>query len=69
MNNEAYSAGSCPAKYQGKLFLTTTDIMDIMDISEASAYRYLQDPPFKKEKIGKLIRVNAKSFWSWYAAS
>ena len=70
MNNNGFSVGACPAKYQDKLFLTPTDIMDIFGFSENSCYRYLQsDLPFKKVKIGKLIRINAMSFGSWYAAS
>ena len=70
MNNNGFSVGACPAKYQDKLFLTPTDIMDIFGFSENSCYRYLQsDLPFKKIKVGKLIRVNAMSFWAWYAAS
>lgn len=70
MNNNGFSVGACPAKYQDKLFLTPTDIIDIFGFSENSCYRYLQsDLPFKKIKIGKLIRINAASFWSWYAAS
>ena len=70
MTVNVFSVGACPAKYQDKLFLTPTDIMDIFGFSENSCYRYLQsDLPFKKVKIGKLIRINAMSFWSWYAAS
>ncbi len=69
MNNNASFVGACPAKYQGKQFLEPTDLMEIFGISENSCYRYLQsDLPFKKVKIGKLIRINAMSFWSWYAA-
>ena len=69
MNDNVFSVGACPAKYQDKLFLTPTDIMDIFGFSENSCYRYLQTAPFRVEKVGKLIFVNAKSFWSWYAAS
>lgn len=70
MSNNTFSVGACPAEYQDKLFLLPTDIMDILGISENSCYRYLQsDFPFKKIKIGKLIRINAKSFWAWYSAS
>ena len=43
--NEIFSA--CPAEYRDKLFLDVHDIMNIMDIGEASAYRYLQSPPFR----------------------
>ncbi len=66
MNDNGYSIGACPAKYQGKLFLNPTDIMNILGISENSCYRYLHEAPFRVEKIGKLLRVNAKSFWTWY---
>ena len=70
MNNNGFSVGACPAEYQDKLFLEPTDIMNILGISENSCYRYLQtDLPFKKIRVGKLIRVNAMSFRAWYAAS
>ena len=69
MNNNGFSVGACPAKYQDKLFLTPTDIIDIFGFSENSCYRYLQSAPFRVEKVGKLIFVNAKSFWSWYGAN
>ena len=70
MNDNAFSVGACPAEYRDKLFLTPADIMDILGISENSCYRYLQsDLPFTKVKVGKLIRVNARSFWNWYTAS
>lgn len=70
MNVNDFSVGACPAEYRDKLFLEPTDIMNILGISENSCYRYLQsDLPFKKIKIGKLIRINAMSFWAWYAAS
>lgn len=61
-----FSVGACPAKYQDKLFLTPTDIMNILEFSENSCYRYLQDAPFRVERIGKLVRVHAKTFWKWY---
>lgn len=66
MNDNVFSVGACPAKYQGKLFLTPTDIMDIFGFSENSCYRYLHTAPFRVERIGKLVRVQAKSFWAWY---
>ena len=69
MNDNVFSVGACPAEYQGKLFLEPTDIMNILGISENSCYRSLQTAPFRVEKVGKLIFVNAKSFWAWYAAS
>ncbi len=65
MEMNVNSVGTCPAKYQGKLFLTPTDIMDIIGISEASCYRYLKSAPFRVEKVGKLVRIQAKSFWAW----
>ena len=69
MNNNGFSVGACPAKYQDKLFLTPTDIIDIFGFRENSCYRYLQSAPFRVEKVGKLIYVNAKSFWAWYAGA
>ena len=69
MNDNVFSVGACPAEYQGKLFLEPTDIMNILRISENSCYRYLHNAPFRVEKAGKLIFVNAKSFWAWYAGA
>ena len=66
MNDNGFSVGTCPAKYQDKLFLTPTDIMNIFEFSENSCYRYLQTAPFRVERIGKLVRVQATSFWKWY---
>lgn len=61
------SVGVCPAKYKDTLFLTPQDIKDIMGIGENSVYKYLQTThDFKVQRIGKLFRVNARSFWSWY---
>ena len=70
MNDNVFSVGACPAKYQDKLFLEPTDLIEILGISENSCYRYLnsENLPFVKIKIGKLIRIKANSFWSWYAA-
>ncbi len=36
MNDNAFSVGACPAKYEDKLFLEPTDIMNILGISENS---------------------------------
>ena len=69
MSNNVFSVGACPAKYQDKLFLTPTDIIDIFGFSENSCYRYLQTAPFRVEKVGKLIYINAKSFWAWYTGA
>ena len=70
MNIVNTSVGACPAKYQDKLFLEPTDLMEILSLGENSCYRYLksEDLPFRKTIIGKLIRINAKSFWEWYLA-
>ncbi len=69
MNDNVFSVGACPAEYQGKLFLTPTDIMGIFGFGEASCYRYLKSAPFRVEKAGKLIFINAKSFWAWYCGN
>ena len=69
MTVNVFSVGACPAKYQDKLFLTPTDIMDILEFSENSCYRYLQSAPFRVERVGKLVFINAKSFWAWYAGA
>ena len=37
MNVNDFSVGACPAKYQDKLFLTPTDIMDIFGLCEAAS--------------------------------
>ena len=69
MNDNVFSVGACPAKYQDKLLLTPTDIIDIFGFSENSCYRYLQSAPFRVERVGKLVFINAKSFWAWYAGA
>ena len=69
MNDNVFSVGACPAKYQAKLFLPPTDIIDIFGFSENSCYRYLQSAPFRVERVGKLVFINAKSFWAWYAGA
>ena len=69
MNDNVFSVGACPAKYQDKLFLTPTDIIDIFGFSENSCYRYLQSAPFRVERVCKLVFINAKSFWAWYAGA
>ena len=62
--------GACPVEYQDKPFLDAQDLMQILGVSENSVYRYLKtDLPFKTIKVGKLIRINARSFWSWYMAN
>lgn len=58
--------GKCPAKYKDALFLTPKDIKNIMGIGETKVYEYLQDAPFRVERIGKLYRVHSRSFWNWY---
>ena len=55
-----------PEKYQDTLFLTAEDIKEIFRLGENKTYEYLRTAPFKVEKIGNQIRVNAKSFWDWY---
>ena len=57
-----------PEKYQDTLFLTAEDIKEIFRLGENKTYEYLKTAPFKVEKIGNQIRVNAKSFWEWYDA-
>ena len=69
MNVNDFSVGACPAKYRDMLFLTPTDIMDIFGLCEVGCYRYLKSAPFRVEKVGKLIFVNAKSFWAWYCGT
>ena len=70
MSSNVFSVGACPAKYQDKLFLTPADMRDIFGFSENSCYRYLNSElPFRIERVGKLIFINAKSFWAWYGAA
>lgn len=55
-----------PEKYKDMLFLTAEDIKEILRLEENKTYEYLHDAPFKVEKIGSQLRINAKSFWEWY---
>lgn len=58
----------CPNNgYRQKLFLTPKDLMDLLDASESLVYKYLENPPFRVERIGsKKIVIFANSFWDWY---
>lgn len=41
--------------------------MDLLDASESLIYKYLENPPFRVERIGnKKIVIFANSFWNWY---
>ena len=55
-----------PEKYRDTLFLTAEDIKDILRLGENKTYEYLRTAPFRVEKIGNQLRINAKSFWDWY---
>lgn len=58
-----YGMSTC----RNKLFLTPKDLMDLMDVSESLIYKYLENPPFRTERIGgKKIVIFANSFWAWY---
>ena len=53
--------------YRQKFFLTPKDLMDLLDASESLVYKYLENPPFRVERIGsKKIVIFANSFWDWY---
>ena len=58
----------CPCNvYRQKLFLTPKDLMELLDVSESLVYKYLENPPFRVERIGgKKIVIFANSFWDWY---
>lgn len=68
--NESTSTLTCYSDHCGlrnKLFLTPKDLMDLMGVSESLIYKYLEDPPFRVERIGgKKIVIFANSFWKWY---
>ena len=54
-------------EWRSKLFLTPQDLMLITDSSESLIYKYLENPPFRTERIGgKKIVIFANSFWKWY---
>ena len=55
-----------PDNYKSLLFLTADDIKEILRLGENKTYEYLRTAPFKVEKIGNQLRINAKSFWEWY---
>lgn len=58
---------SCHEGLRSKLFLTPKDLMAIMEVSESLIYKYLEEPPFRVERIGgKKIVIFANSFWKWY---
>lgn len=64
-----YECAACPIPdgLRRKLFLTPKDLMDLFDVSESLIYKYLEEPPFRVERIGsKKIVVFANSFWAWY---
>ena len=55
------------SELNNKLFLTPSDLMELMGIGESLVYKYLENPPFRTERIGgKKIVIFANSFWNWY---
>ena len=56
----------CPEKYQDKLFLTPTDIKEIMGLGNNLTYTFLKNAEFRTEKIGGKLVIFANSFWDWY---
>ena len=56
-----------PAEYKEKMFLTVSDVKDIMQMGQTLCYEYLNsDVPFTVIKINSKILINAFSFWTWY---
>lgn len=50
-----------------KLFYAPKDLMEMMGISESLVYKFLEEPPFRVERIGgRTIKIFANSFWAWY---
>ena len=52
-----------------KKVLSTKDIMDIMEISENTAYKLIKQAErtgiFRVIKVGRTYRVSAESFLNW----
>jgi hypothetical protein len=57
----------CPEKYKGKLFLTSTDIQDILQLGINTTYEYLKSAPFRVVRVGNQLRIVAAWFWEWYS--
>ena len=61
-----------PAQYRDFVFLSPKQLQLILNVSKTKCYQFLREvsasnrPCFKVERIGASIRVQAKSFWSWY---
>lgn len=57
----------CPEQYKEKLFLTSTDIQDILQLGINTTYEYLKNAPFRVVRVGNQLRIVAASFWEWYS--
>jgi len=57
-----------PEQYRDQLFLTKDDVQNILRLGNNKTYEFLQDPPFRVERIGCQLRIAAVSFWKWYFA-
>ena len=65
-NNHEDATYNAYNELRHKLFLSPKDLMDVFSVSESLIYKYLENPPFRVEKIGsKKIVVFANSFWAW----
>ena len=62
-----------PVQYREFVFLSPKQLQFILNISRSKCYAFLHEveestqPLFKVERIGCSIRVQARSFWRWYA--
>lgn len=66
-NTQSTTCYSDNPEIKNKLFLTPNDLMNLMDVGESLIYKYLENPPFRTERIGsKKIVIFANSFWDWY---
>lgn len=56
-----------PDEYVGKVFLTPEEVKDILRMGRSATYNYLNScSDFAIIRVGKLIRIQANSFWEWY---
>lgn len=59
-----------PLPYNGKLWLSVADFMQLEGVGEQKAYDLLSDESIKRkyyvERCGRQYRINAAQYWWWY---
>lgn len=50
---------------KGKEFLRVEDLMEILDISQSTAYNFMNDPDFPSMNLGTIKRVRREAFYKW----